>query len=211
MSAFKDLTGQRFGNWFVESFCGKNARNQAIYNCRCLNCGNVKQVIGASLLNGSSTQCRACATRKSHTKPFSRDPIKVVFKGMKQRCYNPNNSRYSAYGGRGIDICNEWLTSPETFYEWAYQNGYSKGMSIERIDINQGYSPENCKFIPFSEQSKNRSMSIMITIDNTTKCLSDWCRDYNINVNTVKARHNQYGMSWLDALKTPVNKRLSLR
>ena len=211
MSAFKDLTGQRFGDWLVESYCGKNARNHAVFNCKCLSCGKVHQVVGASLISGASTKCRACATKKSHTKPYSNDPIKVVFKGMKQRCYNLNNSHYNNYGGRGIGICIEWLTSPESFYAWAYQNGYSKGMSIERIDINQNYSPENCKFIPFSEQSKNRSMSIMVTIDGVTKCLSDWSKDFGINVNTVKTRHNQYGMSWIDALKTPVNKRYSMR
>ena len=162
-------------------------------------------------MNGSSTKCRACATRLSKTKPYSGDSIKAIYKGMKQRCYNKNSSSYERYGGKGITICDDWLNDPNEFYEWAYANGYKDGLTIERTDFTKGYSPENCTFITLAEQSRNRSSCIFVTINGERKCLSEWCRYYGINVNTVRARHFQKGMDWQAALTLPVDKSRSLR
>lgn len=203
MSTFKDLSGQHYSDWDVVSFYGLNARKHAMFLCRCTKCGQEKVVVGSSLLNGSSRQCRSCATKLSRTNDYSGDPIKTVFMGMKQRCYNQNHRSYPKYGGVGITICDEWLSNPLSFYKWAYDNGYSHGLSIERIDVGMPYSPDNCKFIPLSEQAKNRTMSIMITIDGETKCLADWCKQYGMNPGTVKHRHHKQHMNWKEALTKP--------
>lgn len=201
MSAKKDLTNQTFGYMYVMYQNGVNNQKHAIWHCKCLLCGNEKDVVSSSLIRGKSTKCRSCATSLSKMKEYSHDSVKILFKGMKQRCYNPNTRSFVNYGARGITICDEWLDNPISFYDWAYSNGYKKGMSIERKDVNKGYSPDNCMFIPKNEQSKNRTVSIMITIDNKTLCLTDWCRIYNKNVSTVKHRHDKQGMSWIDALE----------
>ena len=78
------------------------------------------------------------------------------FKGMKSRCYRNKDIHYPAYGGRGITICKEWLDDPKSFYDWALANGWKEGLTIERIDVNGNYCPENCKWIPMSEQYKNK-------------------------------------------------------
>lgn len=210
MSAFKDISNQVFGSWQVINFDSLNSHSDAMWRCRCNLCGRIKTLTAHSLISGRSTKCRSCATRISHSRDFSNDPIKIVFQGMKQRCYNSNVRSYKNYGAKGITICDEWLENPTLFYEWAYDNGYSKGLSIERKNVHQGYSPSNCTFIPKSEQSKNRNMSHMISIKGKTLCLSDWCRIYNIKAPTVMARYNK-GMSWEDALSKPVNKNYAHR
>ena len=205
MGKFNDLTGEIYSSWQVMYCYSKQPNRSTMWHCKCLLCGVEKNIASTSLTSGKSTKCRACATHLGKTKPFSNDPIKKVFIGMKQRCYNKNATSYKNYGAKGIIICDEWLNNPISFFEWAYNNGYAKGMSIERLDISQGYTPSNCTFIPLSEQSKNRSISHFITINNETKCLSDWCHIYNMNRNTVLVRHKK-GMSWEEALTKPLRK-----
>jgi hypothetical protein len=75
---------------------------------------------------------------------------------MKQRCANPNNQKYKDYGGRGIKVCEEWLHDFQSFYDWAIANGYADGLSIDRIDVNGNYCPENCRWVTMMEQRHNR-------------------------------------------------------
>ena len=79
---------------------------------------------------------------------------------MKGRCSTKTNHKYPIYGGRGIKVCEDWFNDFLSFYNWAYSNGYKEGLSIERIDVNGDYSPENCCWIPLSEQNKNKRNSI---------------------------------------------------
>ena len=194
-----------FGDWIVVKFSHINKQNRAYWICRCRLCDTEKPISSSSLIRGDSTKCRKCATRLSHTMEYSHDPVKIIFKGMKQRCYNPNTHSYKNYGARGITICDEWLNNPNSFYMWAYDNGYSQGLSIERIDVSMGYYPENCKFISKSDQSKNKTNTIMITIDGETKCLADWAKLYNINYNTVRMRIKNYHMNPIEALTKPTH------
>ena len=205
MSKFIDLTGQTFGYWKVIGLSSKGANKPSIWLCECTLCGKKQDVCSYSLTKGLSTKCRSCATSLSKTKSYSNDPIKTIFMGMKQRCYNSNSISYCNYGAKGITICDEWLNNPTSFYEWAYSNGYIKGLTIERNDVTKGYSPTNCCFISKSEQSKNRTISNMITIDDETKCLSDWCKIYNITRGAVRYRIKN-GMSPEEAIKTPTDK-----
>ena len=120
---------------------------------------------------------------------------------MKDRCNNNNNRAYKYYGGKGISICNEWYDYKQ-FREWAYMNGYGDKLTIDRIDCNGNYCPENCRWVPMASQSGNRSSCHYITIDGETHTLSDWSRKYNISRKTIRERINN-GWSEYDAVTTP--------
>ena len=188
MSKFKDLSGMTFGYWKVLYCVSKGTNIKAKYHCICTLCNKEYDISGYSLTSGRSTKCRSCGTKIGKTKEFSGDQIKIVFKGMKQRCYNPNTDSFKNYGAKGIVICDEWIQNPNEFYKWAYENGYGPKMSIERKDITKGYSPENCTFIPLDDQSKNRSVNYMISLNNKTQCLADWCTELNLNYTTAQNR-----------------------
>ena len=206
MAKLNDISGKTFGNWEVLYRNGSTKNKMAIWHCRCNICGKEKDLVGQSLTQGRSTKCRSCSATIWQKREFTHDPIVHVFSGMWQRCYDINQPHYSDYGGRGIAICSEWLNNREEFYRWAYSNGYKQGMTIERKNVNLPYSPENCCFIPLSEQSANRRNSILITIDDKTQCLSWWCRQYNISRNKVRWLVNGKKMSYKEAILFLVNK-----
>lgn len=161
-----DLTGQRFGRLFVvkrEGCLGKNAA----WLCNC-DCGNSVLVRGYHLRNRYTSSCGClhdeCLDRgrvvhgKSHTRLF------YVWCTMKQRCYDPKHEHYGRYGGRGITVCDEWLHDFQAFYNWAMANGYDENApqgqcTIDRIDNDRGYSPDNCRWVDMKAQNKNRSNS----------------------------------------------------
>lgn len=125
---------------------------------------------------------------------------------MKMRCLNKNNPRYHRYGGRGIRVADCWLHDYQSFKKWALSNGYGEGMSIERIDNDGNYCPENCKWIPQSQQSKNRTMNIAVSYRGETMCLSDMCRKYDVynHYGTIRDRILKKHMSFEEAINTPV-------
>ena len=203
MNEKNDLKGRKFGEWTVIKRGSKTSSGNQNWICKCL-CGRKFEVRGYTLKSGASTKCKHCVVPYSKTK-YTKDPIKIVWRGMKQRCYNENHQAFNHYGGRGIEICSEWLEEPSIFYNWAYVNGYGEGMSIERINNNEGYSPGNCKFIPMSGQSMHRRTNNYIEINNETKTLGEWCKEYNIKRSTASSRI-QRGWSPEKAITTPVGK-----
>lgn len=126
-----------------------------------------------------------------------------ILNGMKQRCYNPKNNRYKDYGGRGIDICNEWLEDSLKFMIWSYENGYSENLTIDRIDVNKGYSPENCRWITAKEQMFNTTRNVYIEKDGLKLTLTEWANKLNINPKTLDKRR-RLGWSDEDILKPVV-------
>jgi hypothetical protein len=83
-------------------------------------------------------------------------PVYLAWKHIKQRCYNPKVAQYKDWGGRGITICDEWKDNPKVFYDWAVSNGWEEGLTIERIEVDGNYCPENCKWIPLNQQVYNQ-------------------------------------------------------
>lgn len=108
-----------------------------------------------------------------------------VWCAMKRRCNSPHDEFYSRYGERGIKVCGQWDESFESFYGWAMKNGYKEGLSIDRIDNEKGYEPENCRWTTPSQQNRNYSRNHFITYKGETKCLADWAKEFGINRATV--------------------------
>lgn len=196
-----DLAGKQFGEWTVIDYAG-NAK----WNCVC-SCGRKAVIQGRTLRNGTSTSCG------KHKKPTnlihgkSKTRLWVVWCGMKQRCYNPNSTHYKSYGARGIKICDEWLDF-QNFHDWAYANGYDENApkgkcTIDRIDNNKGYSPDNCRWISIKEQANNKQQSVWVKINGETKTLMEWCKVYNIKYHTVVGRIDN-GWTAQRAITTPI-------
>lgn len=113
-----------------------------------------------------------------------------IWKSMKCRCNDTNHPTFKHYGARGITITNEWQNSYSTFKQWAMSNGYSDNLELERVDVNKGYSPDNCKWVSHHEQTLNRRDTLYVTIDGNTLKLREFCSLHNINMNTVNSwRH----------------------
>lgn len=123
---------------------------------------------------------------------FNKKRVAATWNGMKARCYNKNSKAYPTYGGRGITICDEWLSDNTTFFNWAMSNGYADNLTIERDDVNKGYCPSNCRWIPKEEQGRNtrsalgvgKATDIKLKIKSGMK-IKDIAKEYNIDSSTV--------------------------
>ena len=158
------------------------------YLCQC-ECGNMKSVRSDCLKSGQVKSC-GCLNYKSRGDGRTKEKLYHVWASMKNRCNNPNDPHFEDYGGRGIRVCEKWNGShsyPE-FKKWAYENGYKEGLSIDRIDVNGDYCPENCRWVSQKVQTRNLRCNISITYKNETHILSDWAEILNVNVNTLYSR-----------------------
>lgn len=186
----KDLTGKKFGNLTVIEKSGRKNRNN-LWLCRC-ECGNEVQCYQYNLERGSSTSCGclrsfyAKKTRKCHGE--STGQFYKKWSSIKTRCYNKNTPSYKNYGGRGIKMCDEWLDFLN-FKKWAYENGYSDGLTLERIDVNGNYEPSNCKWIPMEEQAINKRNNTFIEYGGKKQTLSQWSRELSISKEVLSYRH----------------------
>lgn len=191
MGAFINLLGQRFGRLLVVERMPNNKRKQAVWKCRC-ECGN-EIIVEAGHLRSGHTQSCGCFQRDRDieyhtTHGMGGTKLFRVFHCMKGRCYNPTDKKYHRYGARGIKICDEWLNDPSVFFEWAIQNGYKNGLSIDRIDNDGNYCPENCRWVDNKTQANNKSNNVIIEHNGVSKTISEWAEELGISYSAVKSR-----------------------
>ena len=153
-----DLHGMRYGRLQVIEIAGKKGC-ETTWLCKC-DCGNETVVMGGNLRSGKTKSC-GCFHDESSKKRFVKHNLtgtrlNRIWKNMKTRCSNPNSNNYQYYGERGITICEEWKNSFESFMEWALANGYREDLTIDRIDVNENYEPNNCRWVTMTVQNNNR-------------------------------------------------------
>jgi hypothetical protein len=211
MSISKKILGQRFGKLVVIERLPANSHHEAEWRCVC-DCGNEHITTSYNLTHGKTTRCRECTIKLIAQKntTHGQQPKKMfnAYVNMKTRCYNHNYYLFKNYGGKGITICDEWLGKNGfiNFREWSLKNGYKDKLSIDRIDNNKGYSPDNCRWVTMTVQQNNRTNNRLITLGGETKTLADWCRFYKINYSAVISRLD-LGWSDIDALTKPLQRR----
>lgn len=207
---YEDLTGRRFGRLIVlertDSHIKKNGDKQTAFLCRC-DCGNVRKVLAYNLKNGHTLSC-GCLSFEHRTKARTKHGetgtrLYRIWHHMKERCNDNKNARFTDYGGRGIKVCNEWQCSYETFREWATSNGYTDMLTLDRKNNNDGYCPENCRWVTAKEQANNTRKNRLITYKNITHTLAEWSDIVKIKPSTIANRINS-GWTIEDALFKPL-------
>lgn len=185
-----DYIGLRSGRLVIISFHHKTKSNHKYFICKC-DCGKEVIVRGSSIVQQKTKSCGCLAKEKSKERGTKHGMfgtrIYRIWSGIKRRCYDPKVSAYKWYGGKGINYCKEW-ESFSNFYEWAKNNGYKDNLTIDRIDVNGNYCPENCRWIDDTEQARNRSNNKIIEYNGEKHCLSEWSEIYNINYETLLTR-----------------------
>lgn len=206
---FNNLVGMRFETLEVlhmaEEHVKPSGRKILMWQCRC-DCGNIVTVSGESLKYGNTKSC-GCKRRnnfRTHGKSDTR--LYEIWTDMKQRCLNPNQKNYKYYGGRGITICKEWLDDFINFYDWAMENGYQDKLTIDRIDVNGKYEPNNCRWVTMETQLRNTRRNHFIEINGERHTIAEWARIYEINPQTINSRIRK-GVSEQNAILLPVKRK----
>lgn len=207
-SRFIDETGKKYGRLTVLEYQGRNKSRSAEWLCLC-ECGNTVIIRGSALRSGKTKSC-GCLQREvaketiskynssdKYVSPYiynvkhgmTHDHLYKVWLNMKRRCFDENHDNYKYYGGRGIKVCKEWTNDFITFMNWACANGYNESLTIDRIDVNGDYCPNNCRWIPFCEQICNRRNTVYMEYDNQCKPLKMLCNENDI---PYKWAHSKY-------------------
>jgi len=187
-----DLKGKKFNRLTViERYHENNIHNKPLWLCKC-DCGKETIVNGLSLKNGNTKSCGCYAkeiqklsSNKKSKHNLRNTRLYNIWRGMKKRCYDLKNKDYKNYGKRGIKICEEWLNDFKTFYDWAMSNGYKDNLTIDRIDTNGNYEPNNCRWTDLETQQNNRRNTEHITIGNDSKTMSQWARTIGVHHSSI--------------------------
>lgn len=162
-----------------------------MWRCRC-ECGNEQVCAATTLRSGASKSCgclqRELARDRFTTHGGRKTRLYSIFHQMKDRCYNENNPRYPCYGKRGITICEEWLSSFSCFQKWALQSGYNDSLTIDRIDVNGPYCPENCRWVSTEVQNNNKRNNRFISFHGEMRTLAEWADIMGISYYTLYSR-----------------------
>lgn len=189
----QELVGNKYNKLTVLSLYeirqrADSKRKRYFYKCLC-DCGNIVIVEKSHLIGGHTKSC-GCERKKENSGQFKKKynideknkNLYYIFRGMNVRCNNINDKHFKNYGARGIKVIwNNFID----FYNWAVNNGYKKGLTIDRIDVNGNYCPENCRWTDSKTQNRNKRNNHIITVFGESLPVSELCEKYNVNKNSV--------------------------
>lgn len=182
----RDLTGLKFGRLTVLKFHERN-KSGSRWLCRC-DCGNTKVIYRSNLTNGHSTSC-GCYQKEVVTRhDLSKHRLYSIWIDIRKRCFDTKRDSYKNYGGRGITICNEWNSDFMSFYNWAISNGYDEKLTLDRIDNDGDYTPENCRWVTRLVQNNNTRKNVYIEFKGEKLTISQLARRYDLHPKTITYR-----------------------
>lgn len=190
----KNLKGIKFGKLTVLDFVRIDKNYKSVWLCKC-DCGKEIEVVGGNLTSGNQKSC-GCnkekrikwASNLNKTHGDTGTKLYKIWIGMKNRCNCAGNNGYKNYGARGIKVCDEWNKSYINFKEWALKNGYKDGLSIDRVNVNKDYEPNNCRWVTIKEQANNRRSNHLITYKGETHNITEWARKNNVEPYIIFSR-----------------------
>lgn len=216
-----------------------NGKDYYTYLCKCKECGNDFKANAYSITKGHSKYCKECkSNKKNHmmlNNPYTNTRIYSIWHSMKCRCYYTKHPNYANYGGRGITVCDEWIHDSKAFGDWAMKNGYSDELTLDRINNDEGYSPNNCRWVTLKQQANNKTHKkisygkkhndgkrhnegtvgkrtngknvTMVEINGVTKPLRVWLDEYGITVKQFEKRKYTNHWDTVKSIVTPIQKR----
>lgn len=195
MSKLRDLAGQHFGRLTVlhraPNRKDASGRSRTYWTCQC-ECGKIFDVLADNLMYGRQVSCGCYKREINHnlktTHGETNTRLYGIWLSMKRRCDTPSLVAYPDYGGRGISVCEEWVNSYTAFRDWAMENGYDENLSIDRIDNNGNYCPDNCRWVDCVAQANNRRSNVILEYHGESHNITEWARILGKNPKTLFSR-----------------------
>lgn len=190
MGAFIDLKGHIINNIKIITRVENTKNNKARFLCQC-HCGEKFVCVGSAIKSGNTRSCGCLGKRNRLTHGGANTKLYFVWHEMKRRCSDENHRNYRRYGGRGIKVCSEWDKDFGVFKEWATNNGYKEGLTIDRINNDDGYKPSNCRWVDMKIQSLNRYNTIHVEFNGKTMTLREVESLTGIKYGTLHDRYSK--------------------
>ena len=191
----EDRIGQTIGIYTIIGIRRDKKNNNRIYECQCNVCGSVfvKQFAKIKLTKECHHINHNGQTRTYGAK-WNNPRIGSIFKGMLKRCYDSHDRAYKWYGEKGIEVYSEWINTPSLFEKWALENGYNDSLTIDRIDCNKDYCPENCRWVTLEDNAKYKSTTRLIEVNGECHTGREWGTIIGYNINLINKYIRLYGL-----------------
>ena len=191
----EERIGQTVGIYKILDIDRESKGGNRIYKCKCVYCG-IEAVRSFADMRRASVcvHTNKNGQYKNFNVRWKHSRLRHILRGMMDRCFNENDRAYRWYGAKGIKVCDDWINNPISFEEWAINNGYDDSLTIDRIDENKDYCPENCRWINGKDNAKYKSTTNMIVVNGECHTGHDWAKILNVGINRINVYIRMYGM-----------------
>lgn len=193
-TSYEDLVGQRFEHLLVKKDIGRRGTS-TLWLCLC-DCGNYTEATTADLRRRHKVSCGCYAKSMRITHGGSKERLYQEWLSMRRRCYDKNTIGWDIYGGRGIIVCEEWSNDYDAFRKWSYENGYDDTLTLDRINYDGNYCPDNCRWITKHDQCRNTRYNRFETMNGETKTVIDWCEHFGLSEAETKRVYVRLRHGW---------------